>query len=558
MPNLTWIGKKEVERYYKKIPFHSLKKLYYFDSNSPAGGGSDLDEKSSNLTSNQTSKSPKTSQNLIIHADNLLALKSLLPKYEGRIDCIYIDPPYNTGNENWVYNDNTNDPKIKKWLGEVVARDDLSRHDKWLCMMQPRLKLLKQLLSDKGVIFISIDDNEMANLKLLCDEIFGERNFICNFIWKKQGGGKSDSKFVASNCEYILCYKKYNLSEFNKIQKDDSHYRHIDESGRRYHLEKLDFGSLSYSANLDYPIIIDDYTFYPGGNKEKYLQRQNRNFTPKDWCWRCKEEEFWKRYKDGKFIIVENKKTGVKSIQEKIYLSDEGIKGRFETLIDGYTNRLANNQIKDIFGGDRVFTYPKPINLVMDLLKLYPSKNSIILDSFAGSGTTAHAVLELNKSDGGNRKFILIEMNDYAQNITAERVKRAIKGYGKDPSASATGGDFEYYELGERVLDESKNLNENLSLAEILEYIFYTEFRGEFEYDEAKFKANYFVASDENKALYFIYEKGTSTILDIDFALRLQDKQSKVIYADTCAISKAQLKEKNIIFKQIPRDIKDI
>lgn len=160
MPTLNWAGKDEVLNH--NPAYYTLEKKYTFNSKND------------------------TSENMIIKGDNLLALKALLPRYEGKIKCIYIDPPYNTGNENWVYNDNVNSPKIKKWLGEVVAKDDLSRHDKWLCMMLPRLKLLHRLLSDDGVIFISIDDNEMANLKLLCDEIFGSGNFE-SFIWKKKG-----------------------------------------------------------------------------------------------------------------------------------------------------------------------------------------------------------------------------------------------------------------------------------------------------------------------------------------------------------------------------------
>lgn len=155
MPSLNWIGKDEVINY--NPPFHILNQKYTFNA--------------------------ENSDNMIIKGDNLLALKALLPRFEGKIKCIYIDPPYNTGNENWIYNDNVNSPKIKKWLGEVVGKDDLSRHDKWLCMMLPRLKLLHRLLSDDGVIFISIDDNEMANLKLLCDEVFGGGGELCKLYF---------------------------------------------------------------------------------------------------------------------------------------------------------------------------------------------------------------------------------------------------------------------------------------------------------------------------------------------------------------------------------------
>lgn len=283
------------------------------------------------------------------------------------------------------------------------------------------------------------------------------------------------------------------------------------------------------------------------------MQRQAGNFTSKDWCWRCKEEEFWKRYNDNKFIIKTNPKTGIKTIQEKIYLSDEGVWGRFDTLITGYTNRLANNQIKDIFSGDRVFTYPKPINLIIDLMNLYPSKDFIILDSFAGSGTTAHAVLELNKKDGGNRKFILVEMEDYAENITAERVRRVIKGYGKEPGNSATGGDFSFYELGERLLLENGNINESISSEKIKEYIYFSETK-----EKCEHKGSDFLGECNGVAYYFIYKKDEITTLDFEYLANLKKASSYVIYADVCVLSDETMMKYNITFKKIPRDIKKV
>ena len=178
MPTLEWIGKEKVINHHQEVPFRVLDRQYSFDEN-----GQHAEDNGS--------------ENMIIHGDNLEALKALLPRFEGQVKCIYIDPPYNTGNENWVYNDNVNDPKIKKWLGEVVGKEgeDLTRHDKWLCMMYPRLKLLQKLLAEDGAIFISIDDNEQANLKLICDEIFGASNFITTIIWHKNYAPKSSAKY---------------------------------------------------------------------------------------------------------------------------------------------------------------------------------------------------------------------------------------------------------------------------------------------------------------------------------------------------------------------------
>ena len=204
MPTLTWIGKDKVVNHYHDVPYRVLEHKYGFRA-----------EDSGDQT-------PTNSGNKIIHGDNLEALKSLLPEYEGRVKCIYIDPPYNTGNEKWVYNDNVNDPKIKKWLGEVVGKqgEDLSRHDKWLCMMYPRLKLLHKLLKEDGAIFISIDDNELANLKLLCDEIFGVNNFIGQWHWFKSATPPNLSYKIKKNIEYVLCYEKQKSStKYRGIQK---------------------------------------------------------------------------------------------------------------------------------------------------------------------------------------------------------------------------------------------------------------------------------------------------------------------------------------------------
>lgn len=190
MPTLHWIGKDKVINHHMDVPFKVLEHTYGFDNGTH--------------TEQETS-----SGNKIIHGDNLEALKALLPEYEGRIKCIYIDPPYNTGNEGWKYNDSVNDPKIRKWLGEAVGKegDDLTRHDKWLCMMYPRVKLLHKLLSNDGLIFISIDDNEYQNLKYICDEIFGRGNFITNFTWRTDGNFDNQAK-IKINHEYILCYSK--------------------------------------------------------------------------------------------------------------------------------------------------------------------------------------------------------------------------------------------------------------------------------------------------------------------------------------------------------------
>src|SRR5690606_21212521 len=213
MPTLNWIGKDKVINHHQDVPYKVLEQQYTY------ANGSETND--------------FISENKIIHGDNLEALKSLLPQYEGKIKCIYIDPPYNTGNEGWVYNDNVNDPKIKKWLGQVVGKEseDLSRHDKWLCMMYPRLKLLRKLLAEDGAIFISLDNNEVANLRLICDEIFGQSNFVDNVIWRSSDNSNNDAKQFSVDYNHTLVYSKsagWLSKKLNRNSQQASHYKNPD------------------------------------------------------------------------------------------------------------------------------------------------------------------------------------------------------------------------------------------------------------------------------------------------------------------------------------------
>lgn len=244
MPTLNWIGKDKVINHHQDVPYKVLEQQYTYSN------GSETDT--------------FVSENKIIHGDNLEALKSLLPQYEGKIKCIYIDPPYNTGNEGWVYNDNVNDPKIKKWLGQVVGKEseDLSRHDKWLCMMYPRLKLLHKLLADDGAIFISIDDNEQANLKLICDEIFGISNYIANVAVVNNFKGRSDDKYIATAHESMLIFKKNNFTTNGVTVPEEysSEYKLKDSKGayRLQGLRKRGSGAKREDRpNMFYPFFIN-------------------------------------------------------------------------------------------------------------------------------------------------------------------------------------------------------------------------------------------------------------------------------------------------------------
>ena len=531
MPTLDWIGKNKVINHHQEVPFRVLERRYSYD----ADGQHEADN---------------GSENMIIRGDNLEALKALLPRYEGRIKCIYIDPPYNTGNEGWVYNDNVNDPKIKKWLGEVVGREgeDLTRHDKWLCMMYPRLKLLYKLLSDDGVIFISIDDNEQAYLRIICDEIFGIRNFLADVIWEKSDSPRMDAKQFSSRHDHTIVFAKdIDAVVLHRIKTSEipEHYNKLEADGRRYYLKPLramgQNDAREARPNLYYAMVAPD-------GSEVFPIRTDGS----DGNWR------WSREK------VANEQTRIEWVKGrngwtpyyKIY-ADEQTERPPETIWynkDVGSNRTSMNQIKTIFSDGKTFDTPKPIGLIERAIEIAGNSDSVILDSFAGSGTTAHAVLNMNKADGGNRRFILVEMMDYADSITAERVKRVISGYGSGKNTvPGTGGSFSFYDLGEPLMIDDA-LNESVGIEKIREYVWFTETRQPLPNERPSHP--YLLGNHNGTAWYFHYEPDKVTVLDYNFLSTITEKaENYVIYADRCALSERELSEMGIVFKKIPRDI---
>lgn len=485
MPTLEWIGKSKVINHHQDVPFRVLERKYSFDEN----GQHDEDN---------------GSENMIIRGDNLEALKALLPRYEGCVKCIYIDPPYNTGNEGWVYNDNVNDPKIKKWLGEVVGKEgeDLTRHDKWLCMMYPRLKLLQKLLADDGVIFISIDEIEHRYLELVMDEIFGSANRIDTFVWQNNYGGGAKSNYVVHLHEYVLCFAK-NISTVGKIElpPDDNilkYYKYKDEKfGTRgpYRLQPLATTSMDDRPNLRYPLFYEGHEVWPA----------------KQWFW-SKERALEAQANDE---LVFSEKNGKWTVNYKQYLNGaDGTqrKSKPYSIITGIYTQAGTKAIKEIMGSGKAFDFPKPPELIMYFIQMITGEDDIVLDSFAGSGTTAHAVLNMNKADGGHRKFILVEMMDYADSITAERVKRVIRGYGEGKNAvEGTGGNFSYYDLGEPLL-VGDCLNEAVAPEKIREYIWFMETKQ--PYAPPSGGNPYYLGKHNSTGYYFYYEPQRVTVLD--------------------------------------------
>lgn len=522
MPTLNWIGKEKVVNHHQDVPYKILEKQYTY------------------INGKETKDA--LSENKIIHGDNLEALKSLLPEYEGKIKCIYIDPPYNTGDEKWIYNDNVNSSKIKKWLGQVVGKEseDLSRHDKWLCMMYPRLKLLHKLLADDGVIFISINfKHEHTHLKCICNEIFGERNYIGELTWESttQPINSGSARFgLQQKIEPIVFYAK------NKNNIDGFILEEI-ESGLKYPHQGI-FGKCRFE-------IIEKSD--AGGYQRDTMKFEILGQKPRDGKrWQIGLDTAIELEKNNRLEIIDG------LVKRAVYPEDELEKRKFIPFWSHFSSEQVGSALngKDILNevmGEAVgFDTVKPPKLIEELISHLP-KNSIILDSFAGSGTTAHAVLNLNQQDGGNRKFILVEMEDYANTITAERVKRVIDGYGKDNKAvKGTGGNFSYYKLGKPLFLDNELLNEDVGLGKIQEYVWYSETRTTYQPQTE----NYLLGTNNNTAYYFYYKKNSLTTLDERFLRTLKTKAEQyIIYADNCLLDDKLMSKYNIIFKKIPRDI---
>lgn len=522
MPTLNWIGKDKVLNHHLEVPFHVLERQYSFDE----AGKHEADN---------------GSENMIIHGDNLLALKSLLPKYEGKIKCIYIDPPYNTGNENWVYNDNVNDPQMQHWLHQVVGKEgeDLSRHDKWLCMMYPRLKLLQRLLADDGVIFISIDVFEYAHLKCIMDEIFGIANFR-NCIAVRRGIKNVQAQFeevqaLSLGHEYIYLYSKNTQAKLPKLSKPlelakagkwDTFWRGTDRPTMRYRI----FDALPTSGQWRWE---ENRTRKAMKNYDIYISQYADKMSLDD-------------------FFIEH----LMATNEKLDFVRKNENGVIQYYVPPQTGKLLSDNWMDILlsGSFAGFDTEKNVLLIQRIIDWIVRPGEIVLDSFAGSGTTAHAVLNMNKADDGNRKFICIEMMDYADIITAERVKRVINGYGEGKKAvDGTGGCFSYYELGEPLLVDDK-LNNAVSTEKIREYIYYMETKQALP--EASADEPMLLGVHHGAAYYFNYEKDASTTLNAAFLHSIKTKaEAYVIYADTCVLSENKLQQFHITFKKIPRDI---
>jgi len=390
VPTLDWIGKKAVLNHHRQVPFRLLKADPKLSVGDPDCG------------------------NLLVQGDNLVALKALLPYYAGQVKCIYIDPPYNTGNENWVYNDAVNSPEIRNWLGKAVGgeAEDLSRHDKWLCMMYPRLCLLRQFLRDDGAIFVNIDDNEAVFLRCVMDEIFGSRNFIATIVWQKKQSPQNDAINLSDMHDYIVVYAKKAKASRNDINGWQRNL--LPRTGRQINRYQNPDGdprgpwtSVDYTCNktaderpnLYYPIV------HPTTGKEIW--------PPRSTVWRFDPEGHARNVAEQKVWWGKEGKSGPRLKRFLADVSEGVVPSTWWTREDVGDNQQSRREFRQIFGKEGVdFQTPKPVTLILKIIDIATSPGDIVMDSFAGSGTTGHAVLHANKRDGvpvqrelDNRRF---------------------------------------------------------------------------------------------------------------------------------------------------------
>ena len=497
--------------------------------------------------------------NLIIHGDNLHALKALMPRYAGKIKCIYIDPPYNTGNEGWIYNDNVNSPMMQEWLKDKspVDGEDLERHDKWLCMMWPRLHLLHELLAEDGVIFISIDDNEQHRLRMVMDEIFGEENFVATAIWEKVYSPKSSAKHFSENHDFIVVYarnkEKFRLGLLPRTEEADSRYANPDNDPRGL------WKSSDLSARNPYSKGVYAITC-PGGRVI--------DGPPAGRFWAISEDKFLALDADNRIWWGEDRNQ-VPAIKRFLSEVKQGLVP--ETIWTykevGHTQD-AKKTLLQIFPKDFPdFTTTKPVELLTRIIRLSTDKDSIILDSFAGSGTTAHAVLALNKEDGGNRKFILVECEDYADTITAERVRRVINGVPKakdETLKNGLGGIFTYCTLGDEISPEKMLAGEHLPDYETLaRHLVYTATgQAPDKIRKANDRDGFFYETGD-RLFYLIYEPALAFLRSADSALNSdradriakqarKKQKTAVVFATHKFMGQKELSQMEITFCGLP------
>ncbi|WP_442683641.1 site-specific DNA-methyltransferase [Stenotrophomonas sp. JC08] len=533
MPVLNWIGKPAVVTHHKEVPYRLLEPV-------PELSCGDVD-----------------SGNVIVQGDNLDALKALLPRYAGQVKCIYIDPPYNTGNEGWAYNDNVNSPEIRRWLGEVVGKEGetLDRHDRWLCMMYPRLVLLKKFLRDDGAIFVSIDDNEVANLRLLMDEVFGPTNFIATVMWQKKYAVANDHKTIAPMHDFVLVYQRSPRWQRNLLprgEEKDGQYKYEDRKGQFRNSDYTCNKTAEERPNLYYAITNPN-------TGDKIWPKRTR-------VWAYSQEEhqrhisesliYWGKDGRGKVPAYKRYKHALRNadgvVPQTIWHHE------FAGHTDGSRKELR--EVLHDVPSVSDFSTPKPSLLIQRILQIASDKDSLILDSFAGSGTTGQAVLKQNAEDGGSRRFILVEMDQgIAGNVTAERVKRVARGYTntKGEHVPGLGGGFQYCKLSKDPLFTADGqIREDVTFSQLAEFVWFSETGTGFKQKDK----SPMLGVHKGRAIYLLYNgilgdksvSGGNVLTGPVLDLLPPHDGARVIYAAACRLSTPRLNREGIVFKQTP------
>ena len=527
MPTLNWIGKEAVVNHHQQVPFHLLKDVPELSCGDPGTG------------------------NLIVQGDNLVALKALLPYYAGQVKCICIDPPYNTGEQTWTYNDRVNNPIIKEWLGKTVGReiDDLTRHDKWLCMMYPRIQLLLKFLSRDGFLFICIDDVELYRLKLIMDELLPPDRFVGSFIWKSRRNLDSRHKVnVSVDHEYVLAYRgpearlRGALKDYNKYSNPDN-----DARGEWMSDNLIGLATKDRRPNLHYDLVNPETNINYGCPKKG---------------WRYSKDTMAQKMSEGRVIWPKSPQGRPRHKKFRSELESEF--AGFSSLIECGNTNEGTEEVAEILGTP-LFIFPKPRTLIQTLVEQATNRDSIVLDSFSGSGTTGHAVLAQNIKDGGNRHFILVEMDtNIAREITTERIKRVVAGYvnSKGESVVGLGGGFRFCALGEPLFNQDGKIRDTVSFTDLARHVYFSE-TGEPLPQDIALKSP-FLGVCRDVGIYLLYNgilgdkraNGGNVLTRAVLAQLPPFDGQKVIYCAGCLLGRDRLLAERIVIRQIPYEIK--
>jgi len=576
MPVLNWIGKSAVVKHHKDVPYRLLEPVPELSCGSGTDNGSE-------------------SGNLIVQGDNLHALKALLPRYAGQVKCIYIDPPYNTGNEGWVYNDNVNSPEIRRWLGEVVGKEGetLDRHDRWLCMMYPRLVLLRQFLCDDGVLFCSIGKDEIGNLRLLLDEIFGAKCHVETFIFVTEGNTENAEDITAVH-DYVLAYARTpgapvinstidpSVEDGSKLLRDFAENSVIKNgkanpasvivlpAGFPCEIENLDLPEFPRATNL-IDAVATNGGWIPREFKEKFqssypIRLDKISVRHGVLTESCRVYSGWSSAdKLRKFISADCQPINDDGTQLKFFLSRNGVptyrrEGRQAHFVSTLLRNMGSTE-KDKNELERMglkFDYPKPRKLISYLLGLYARSGDLVMDAFAGSGTTGHAAM------ASELRFLLIEMDKRnAEQVIATRLRKAAKGYDirrgkRQEKIEGLGGNFQFCKLSKEPLFAADGqIREDVTFAQLAEFVWFSETGTGYR---APKKKSPLLGVHDGHAIYLLYN-GILDDLAIDSGNVLTgvvlDKLPKhqgprVIYAAACRLGSPRLIREGIVFKQTP------